>query len=480
MQRVFSYCYALCAMRYAFHMSLALLIDFGSTFTKILAIDLVAEEILAYAQSCTTVDTDIMVGLRRALDLLPPQLKKASYECRLSSSSAAGGLGMITIGLIPELSAEAARRAALGAGAKVVKVYSFRLSTRELEELEGLKPDILLLAGGTDGGNREVIVDNARLLAASRVQCPVLIAGNKTATDEVQSILCDAGKTALLTDNVMPEVNVLNVEPARAMIRKVFIERIIAAKGLKRAEDFVEGILMPTPTAVLQAAQLLSPGTGSEKGLGDLVIVDIGGSTTDVHSIGMGNPVQAGVVRKGLPEPLAKRTVEGDLGLRYNAATILKLCGEGRILQHTSLFQKDLAPRLEVLSQCVEVLPQTAEDQDLDFALAACAARAAMERHAGSIEALWGPQGQYYLQYGKDLTGVEHLIGTGGIFIHHPQAGDILRRTLFSPQEPFSLRPKNPNIYTDARYCLYGVGLLAERYPETALRIAKRNLKKWD
>lgn len=461
-------------------MSLALLIDFGSTFTKILAVDLTAEEILAYAQSGTTVETDIMVGLRQALGLLPPHLQGAPYECRLSSSSAAGGLGMVTIGLIPELSAEAARRAALGAGAKVVKVYSFRLSSRELEELSGLKPDIILLAGGTDGGNREVILDNARLLAPSGIQCPVLIAGNKAAADEVQSILSAAGKITLLTDNVMPEVNVLKVEPAREMIRRVFIERIIAAKGLKKAEEFVEGILMPTPTAVLRAAQLLSQGTGSEKGLGDLVILDIGGATTDVHSIGAGNPVQPGVVRKGLPEPLAKRTVEGDLGLRYNASTILKLCGEGRILQHASLLQKDLAARLEKLSQCVEVLPQTAEDQDLDFALAACAARAAMERHAGSIEALWGPQGQYYIQYGKDLTGVEHLIGTGGVFIHHPRADVLLKKTLFSPEEPFSLRPQNPNIYTDARYCLYAVGLLADRYPEPAFRIAKKYLKKWN
>jgi uncharacterized protein (TIGR01319 family) len=467
-------------MRHAFFMSLALLIDFGSTFTKILAVDLAAEEILAYAQSCTTVDTDIMVGLRRALDLLPSPLKNASYECKLSSSSAAGGLGMVTIGLIPELSAEAARRAALGAGAKVVKVYSFRLSVRELEELEGLKPDILLLAGGTDGGNREVILDNARLLAGSRIESPILIAGNKTAADEVQSILRAVGKITLLADNVMPEVNVLNVEPAREMIRKVFIERIIAAKGLKRAEDFVEGILMPTPTAVLQAAQLLSQGTGSEKGLGDLVVVDIGGATTDVHSIGAGNPVQAGVARKGLPEPLAKRTVEGDLGLRYNAGTIFKLCGPERILENASLSHPDLSQKLERLSHCVETLPESPEDKDLDFALAACAARAAMERHTGSIEALWGPQGQYYIQYGKDLTGVEHLIGTGGIFIHHPQAGDILRKTLFSPQEPFSLRPKNPNLYTDARYCLYAVGLLADRYPEVAFRIARKYLKKWN
>jgi len=460
-------------------MSLALLIDFGSTFTKILAVDLAAEEILAYAQSCTTVDTDIMVGLRRALDLLPPQLQKVPYECKLSSSSAAGGLGMVTIGLIPELSAEAARRAALGAGAKVVKVFSFRLSTRELEELKGLKPDILLLAGGTDGGNREVILENARLLATSSIECPILIAGNKAAADEVQSILLAGGKITLLADNVMPEVNRLNVEPAREMIRKVFIERIIAAKGLKRAEDFVEGILMPTPTAVLQAAQLLSQGTGSEKGFRDLVVVDIGGATTDVHSIGAENPVQAGVVRKGLPEPLAKRTVEGDLGLRYNASMIFKLCGPERILENAGFSHPDLSQKLERLSHCVETLPESSEDKDLDFALAACAARAAMERHAGSIEALWGPQGQYYIQYGKDLTGVEHLIGTGGIFIHHPQAGDILRKTLFSPQEPFSLRPKNPIIYTDARYCLYAVGLLADRYPEAAFRIARKYLKKW-
>jgi len=461
-------------------MSLALLIDFGSTFTKILAIDLDSEEILAYAQSGTTVETDIMIGLRKALEQLPPHLKGAPYECNLASSSAAGGLGMVTIGLIPELSAEAAKRAALGAGAKVIKVYSFRLSNKELKELETLSPDILLLAGGTDGGNREVILDNARMLSQSRVHCPILIAGNKAAADEVDSILSSSGKNTLITDNVMPEVNVLNVEPAREMIRKVFMERIIEAKGLKKAEDFVEGILMPTPTAVLRAGQLISKGTATEKGLGDLVIIDIGGATTDVHSIGMGNPVQPGVVCKGLPEPLAKRTVEGDLGIRYNASFILNLCGGERIMKNARLPHPDLAEKLENFSKNVGFLPQCEVDQDLDFALAACAAQAAMERHAGTIEAVWGPQGQFYLQYGKDLTGFEHLIGTGGIFIHHPQADTLLAKTLFSPEEPFSLRPTNPALYTDARYCLFAVGLLADRFPEKACRIAKKYLKKWN
>ena len=461
-------------------MSLALLIDFGSTFTKIQAIDLAAEEIVAYAQSCTTVETDIMVGLREALDLLPPKIRNSTFSCKLSSSSAAGGLAMVTIGLIPELSAEAARRAALGAGAKVIRVYSFRLSSRELQELEALKPDILLLAGGTDGGNSEVILENAKKLAQSQVRCPIVIAGNKVAADEVNDILSFSGKTTLVTDNVMPEVNVLNVEPARAMIRKVFIERIIEAKGLKKAEEFVEGILMPTPTAVLSAAQLLSQGTASERGLGDLVVVDIGGATTDVHSIGLGNPVQAGVVCKGLPEPLAKRTVEGDLGIRYNANFILKLCGQERILKNARFSHPDLLQKLQSLSRSVETLPRSEEGWDLDFALAACAAQAAMERHAGTIETLWGPQGQYYVQHGKDLTNIGHLIGTGGIFIHHPQAGEILRKTLFSPEEPFSLRPRDPAIYTDARYCLFAIGLLADRYPEQACRIARKYLKKWN
>ena len=461
-------------------MSLALLIDFGSTYTKIVAIDLDREIMVGYAQSCTTVDTDITVGLRNALGLLPSSIQDAAYVCKLSSSSAAGGLGMVTIGLIPEISAEAARRSALGAGAKVVKVFSFKLSAKELQEIEQIRPDIILLAGGTDGGNHEVIIENARKLSQSALSCPIVVAGNKAAADEVGEILESGGKAPLITDNVMPDVNVLDVEPARAMIRKVFIDRIIEAKGLNKAKEFVEGILMPTPTAVLKAAQLLAEGDGSEKGLGDLVVIDIGGATTDVHSIGWGNPVQAGVVHKGLPEPLAKRTVEGDLGIRYNAESILKLCGQQSIRKNAALPHPDLVQKLECLAQDVGYVPHSAEDLDLDFALASCAAQAAMERHSGSIETLWGPQGQYFLQHGKDLTPVEHLIGTGGIFIHHPRAGEILQRTVYSPEQPFSLRPQNPNLYTDARYCLFAVGLLAERYPQVALRVAKKYLKKWE
>ena len=237
---------------------------------------------------------------------------------------------------------------------------------------------------------------------------------------------------------------------------------------------------MPTPTAVLKAASLMSQGTSREKGLGDLVIVDVGGATTDVHSIGLGSPCQAGVVYKGLPEPLAKRTVEGDLGIRYNAESILRLRGPERLLSNADLEADRMSLKIQALCRNVAFLPKTDEDMQIDLALATCAAQAAMERHAGTIEAVWGPQGQYYIQHGKDLTEVHHLIGTGGIFTHHPQAGLILRKTLFSKDEPFSLRPKQPLLYTDAKYCLYAIGLLADRYPDQALRIARKYLKKWE
>ena len=123
--------------------------------------------------------------------------------------------------------------------------------------------------------------------------------------------------------NVMPEFNVLDVEQARAAIRDVFIERIVHAKGIDKAATRFDAVLMPTPAAVMEWARLLAEGTARQSGLGALVVVDVGGATTDVHSIADGAPAEGGVIQYGLPEPYAKRTVEGDLGMRHNARTIV-------------------------------------------------------------------------------------------------------------------------------------------------------------
>ncbi|MGL5520782.1 MAG: glutamate mutase L, partial [Cetobacterium sp.] len=252
-----------------------LTIDFGSTYTKLTAIDLVGERILATAKDITTVEDDIMIGFDKAYEKLVKEIEKevpisqVEFVDKIACSSAAGGLKMVAIGLVPELTAEAAKKAALGAGARVMKTYSYELNSREMEEIKNSPIDIILLAGGTDGGNKECIIHNARLLVEHDIRKPIIVAGNKAASDEIERIFSEAGLDYYMADNVMPKINKLNVEPAREEIRKVFMNKIIEAKGMKKAESFISGILMPTPAAVLKAAEVLSEGTDEEDGIGD-------------------------------------------------------------------------------------------------------------------------------------------------------------------------------------------------------------------
>lgn len=457
----------------------ALFVDFGSTFTKIVLVNLATEEVLGRVQTPSTVETDITIGLKRGLEAIGEVLGGPPvYHHKLATSSAAGGLRMVAIGLIPDLTVEAAKRAVLGAGAKVVGVYAYRLTEDEIRALEKAAPDIILLAGGTDGGDRENVINNAESLRRSGVKAPIIYAGNKAASDEVRKILTAGHKEVVVAENVMPEIGVLKVEQVRLIIRELFIKRIIDAKGLKNAEQFIDSILMPTPTAVLNAAKLLAEGTPNEPGLGDLVVVDIGGATTDIHSIGLGAPTEAGVIPKGLPEPYVKRTVEGDLGMRYNAANIVLAVGKEKFCQQLLGMVVDLDQAVEKLNRKPDSLPGQKEELALDVELARTAARLAIERHAGVIEVAYGSLGQLLIQYGKDLRGIKTVIGTGGPLIFGPDPETVLRETLYSAANPLSLKPKEPTLYLDEKYLLYAIGLLAELYPDKALRIAKKYLRR--
>ena len=203
----------------------ALLIDFGSTYTKLRAINLDEAKILGSSQGPSTVTTDINVGMELALNSLKNSLGSLPpFKYRLASSSAAGGLKMVTIGLVKELTVEAAKRAALGAGAKLVGVFANRLNSSDLKQIMDLNPDIILLAGGTDGGDSQVVIHNAKKLGDSSLDCPFIYAGNRSAVDEISHAF--TRKNLVVTENVMPEFNVLNIEPARAAIRNIFINRI--------------------------------------------------------------------------------------------------------------------------------------------------------------------------------------------------------------------------------------------------------------
>ena len=461
-----------------------LAIDFGSTYTKLTAIDLDNEVILATAKDITTVEDDIMIGFNKAFNKLKIEINKKinfdeiSFVNKTACSSAAGGLKMVAIGLVPELTAEAAKKAALGAGARVIKTYAYELNSRELEEIKNTALDIILLAGGTDGGNKECIIHNAKMLAEFKVKVPVVVAGNKAATDEIENILKEAEIDCYITENVMPFINKLNVEPSREEIRKVFMNKIVEAKGMKKAEEFIKGILMPTPAAVLKASEILATGTDEEEGLGDLIVVDIGGATTDIHSIAKGEPTKPSIMIKGLEEPYAKRTVEGDLGMRYSAIALLEASGTRKIRNylHDSLKQIDVKAQCQFRHDNIKMVPQSEEEIRFDEVMAKAATELAMTRHCGVLECVYTPMGTMFNQSGKDLTETPYVIGTGGVIIHSLNPKDILKAGNFNEEDPIHLKPIAPKFLVDKTYILSSMGLLAQEYPNTAIRIMKKYL----
>ena len=453
-----------------------LLIDFGSTYTKVTVVDVEAESVLGTAQSFTTIETDINDGLHNALTLLEEKTGKLSYAETYACSSAAGGLRMVTSGLVPELTGEAAKMASLGAGAKVVGIYAFQLTEDDLEEIARAKPDIFLLVGGTDGGNTECILHNARMLASMKPAFPIVVAGNRTAARECQRIL--EGCEVYVCPNVMPKFGVLKIEETQKQIRQIFLERIVQAKGLSVAAELLDDIMMPTPSAVLQAMDLLAQGCEGESGIGELVAVDVGGATTDIYSIADGMPEHMSTVFKGLPEPYSKRTVEGDIGMRYSIQGIVDAVGIERVARLSGLTPNRVQTLVDYLKTHTETVPDGNEElEKLDFALASMAIEEAVRRHAGTIEETYTMMGQTFVQEGKNLTKVGQIVVTGGSLIHTKRTEQIAAHALYSPAQPTSLRPKKADVWVDRKYIMAAMGLLSTHYPQTALRIMKKELE---
>ena len=453
-----------------------LLIDFGSTYTKLTAVDVDAEVILGTAQAYTTVQTDINDGLSEGLRLLEQKTGKLTYEKTYACSSAAGGLRMVTSGLVPELTGEAAKMASLGAGAKVVGVYAFQLTEDDMEDIKASEPDIFLLVGGTDGGNTECILHNARMLASINPQFPIVVAGNRTAARECERIL--AGCEVHVCPNVMPKFGVLKIEDTQKKIREIFLNRIIQAKGLSQAAQLLSDIMMPTPSAVLAAMNLLAQGCEGEMGIGELVAVDVGGATTDVYSVADGMPEAFNTVYKGLPEPYSKRTVEGDIGMRYSIHGIVEAAGVSRVAQLSGLTEGRVEELVNYLRANTDTVPNGNEEMErLDYALASMAIEEAVRRHAGTIEETYTMMGQTFVQDGKNLTKVRQIVVTGGSLIHTKRTEEIAKHALYSPQQPASLRPKQADVWVDRTYILAAMGLLSSYYPQVALRIMKKELE---
>lgn len=458
-------------------MNPTLLIDFGSTYTKLVAVDENSGELLGTAQSPTTVHTDINEGLAAAREQLETKIGETlDFGSIRACSSAAGGLKIIVSGLVADLTAKAARMAALGGGGKILRVFAGKLTNGDVEDIVDAKPDLFLLTGGTDGGDEKCILHNAAKLAESDLSCPILVAGNRNAVDECAESLRNAGKSVTICPNVLPRVNEVNIRPVQDQIRKTFLSQIIYAKGLTCIESVMDEITMPTPVSVLKALTLLSNGTGKTPGLGPLMAIDLGGATTDVYSIADGNPQASNTFLRGLIEPTEKRSVEGDLGMRISIHGILEAVGLEQIARIAEASPEEVLAWVSAVDAQHDLLPRNELEVRLDHAFAAGAVQAATIRHAGTIEETYTPMGRTFIQEGKDLRSLETVILIGGALIHAAYPIEIANYAAYSPEFPSSLRPNRIKVLVDKTYILSAMGVLSEINPEVALSLMKKEI----
>jgi uncharacterized protein (TIGR01319 family) len=334
-----------------------LVVDFGSTFSKIGIFDTATEEFtLRYVP---TIVEDLRVSLADGLgvkeecerhgDWAPLTRAMGEFDIKLPCSSAKGGLKMVTVSMVKEESGFAADLAALTAGAKLIDSYEGALTEEQaLAIYEEDQPEIILQAGGVDfGGDTETQLHNARLLARfskaaayARYGVPVIYAGNQDIAhgrgSEIERIYRAEGVDIRLTPNVMPEINTFRIEVVNEAIRELFQTIIIRGKGFDVVEEYMSAPFIPTPRAAFRGINLLAKGYGDEPGLGNIMALDIGGATTDFYSNVGDNPLYnyegddplrkvKRTILKTPNTPLAYRRVEGKYGLAYDAENIKEL-----------------------------------------------------------------------------------------------------------------------------------------------------------
>lgn len=451
--------------------------DIGSTYTKLTAIDTIKKSIVATSSAFTTIETDVMEGFNIAYNRLKDLTPNFTYDKLYCCSSAAGGLKMVAIGLVPDLTSKAAKLAASSAGAKVVKSYAFELSPKEQTEIQKINPDLILLSGGTDGGNKEVIIKNAIKLTEIEGNFRVIVAGNKCASSEVAKIFNSAGRPFVITENVMPSFNILNIEPAREKIKELFIKHIIEAKGLNKIQEIANCDIIPTPLSVLKACELLSKGINGIEGKGELIAIDIGGATTDVYSISDGKPTIINCIVKGLPEPYCKRSVEGDLGMRYSLNSLRDEI-DLECISKTLSIDKDVL--IKWIDKCMNLPYSIAKDgsveQSFEEYLAHFAAKIAFERHVGVYQPTYTPFGEAFALTGKDLSNIKTVIGIGGVIVNAENPHFILKAVEPDNSAVYYAKPYKPDYYIDKSYIFSSMGLLSDEYPDIAYKILDNNI----
>ncbi|MFG1888940.1 glutamate mutase L [Micromonospora sp. NPDC049051] len=442
-------------------MRYAVCADVGSTFTKVAVVDLDVGALVGASAAPTTVGTDVLHGLDAAVGAATAGLGVRDapwYVC----SSAGGGLRLAVIGYERLVTAQAGRRVGLSAGANVVHVAAGRLGAADLAALRAARPDVVLLVGGTDGGDAETLTHNATRLARARWRVPVVLAGNVDVRDDLHALLASAGVPVTVADNVLPRIGVLAPASARAAIREVFLRHVIGGKRLSRGSRFGRLVRAATPDAVLTGVEVLADALG-----GDLVVVDVGGATTDVYSVLTPDERATGPGREVAGALWRARTVEGDLGMRWSAPGVVRAAVEERLL--TGAECDGLAAAAAVRADDPGFLPAGDADRAVEARIAALAATVALRRHARG--AATGERA------GRDLRDVRLLVGSGGVLRHAApvDAAGVLGAVLADHAGGWAL-PRAARPVVDVDYVLAAGGLLAAEHPAAAGALLLRHL----
>ena len=385
-----------------------LIAEIGSTTTVVTAFNFKnGVELVGQGKAFTSVlQGDVTIGLKNAIKEIEEQLgENIEYERMIGTSSAAGGLKITVHGLVQDMTVKAAKEAALGAGGIIKMVTAGRLRRADIKKIREVNPNLIMIAGGTDYGERETALDNAEIIRNADLNIPVVYCGNIANQEEIKEIF--EGKELYVIDNVYPRVDELNVEPARSIIQDAFEVNIIKAGGMDKIKEMVDGAIMPTPGAVMEATKLLY------EVIGDVIVVDVGGATTDVHSVTEGSVEILDILVT--PEPKAKRTVEGDLGVYVNRENVLDL------LQSYELEGKSK----EDINNLIKPIPATEEERYWSRVLTQKAVNTAIDRHVGQIKRVYN-SGRKFSAYGKDLSMVKHIIGTGGALTRLGNGEEVL------------------------------------------------------
>ncbi len=467
--------------------------DCGSTTTKAILIEKRGDEyrLIARGEAPTTVEApveDVTKGVINAITeveeltnkkilesgrIIKPESDNKGVDIYISTSSAGGGLQMMVAGVVRNMTAESAERAALGAGAIVMDVIASsdnRMFHESVDRIRQLRPDMILLSGGVDGGTISHIAELAEVIGAAdpkprlgvTYQLPVIFAGNKDARDIVKSVLSE--KTALdIVDNIRPVLERENLMPARLKIQDLFLEHVMAhAPGYKELMSWTDAPIMPTPGAVGAMIQIVA-----EEEKIQVIGVDIGGATTDVFSVF---------------DNIFNRTVSANLGMSYSIANVLSSAGLENITRWLpfTIDEKQLRNRIKNKMIRPTTIPQTLDDLILEQAVAKEALRLAFQQHKSLAVGLKGIQQQRTIsdafsqtQTGETLVNMmtlDMLVGSGGVLSHAPRRSQAAMMLIdaFLPEGITRLA-------VDSIFMMPQLGVLAQVNREAAMQVFKRD-----